>query len=283
MKRANLKQADKIKKDPYKWSPLKTALIFVGSLAAVIALCWMCKDTGLLPSEIARGLSIENLNKTTLITDLLHPDLSWALIAKLSVQMLKTIEIGFLGTVLAVLISLPLGFVGAFNLMGARQPQRGVFYSIRGLFNAVRAFEAFILVLVLASIFGFNALSGILAIGIHSVGMLGKLYAEAIENVDAGPIEAILSTGGNRMQVIFYGIIPQIFPLLIGYSLYRFDINIRMAFILGYIGIDGIGNLVLQYIQMFDINKLSTAFIITLVVISLIDYLSTSIRNRLFA
>ncbi len=278
-----MKETDKIKKDPYKWSLFKTALVFIVSLAVVIAICWMCQDTGFLPSEIAEGLSLENLNKTTLITDLLHPDLSWELIVKLSVEMLKTIEIGFLGTLLAVIISLPLGFIGAFNLMGARQPQRGVFYSVRGLFNAVRAFEAFILLLVIASIFGFNALAGILAIGIHSVGMLGKLYAEAIENVDAGPIEAIQSTGGNRMQVIFYGVVPQIYPLFIGYSLYRFDINVRMAFILGYIGVGGIGTYVFQYIQMFDINKLSTAFVITLVVISLIDYLSTLIRNRLFA
>lgn len=271
------------KKDPYKWSFLKTALMFIISLAAVIAICWMCADTGFLPKPIAEGLSIENLYKTTLITDLLHPDLSWKLIAKLSVEMLKTIEIGFLGTLLAIVLSLPLGFIGAYNLMGKRQPQRGMFYSVRGLFNAVRAFEAFILLLVIASIFGFNALAGILAIGIHSVGMLGKLYAEAIENVDIGPIEAIQSTGGNRLQVIFYGIVPQVYPLFIGYSLYRFDINVRMAFILGYIGVGGIGTYVFQYIQGFHINKLSTAFIITLVVISLIDYLSTLIRNRLFA
>lgn len=266
--------------NPYEspWYKAKAFVFTALSLLLIVYLCWI---SGVLPSKIAAGLSPENVGKTALIKDILHPDLSKATIVKLSAMMLTTIKIGFLGTVLAIIFSLPLGFIAAFNLMSGTVPQRAVFYSTRGFFNIVRAFEAFILLLVLASIFGFNELSGILAIGIHSIGMLGKLYAEAIESVDKKPIEAIKAVGGNKLQVIFYGILPQTYPLFIAYSLYRFDINVRMAFILGYIGVGGIGTLIFEYIQGFQFHKLSTAFIITLVVISLIDYVSTSIRKHL--
>ena len=273
----------KIPLNPYKWTPFRASLALVIGLVAVIALGRMCLDTGFLPSKFAESLSGDNLGGINMLKDIVHPDFSPELLLKLSRKMLETIEIGFLGTLLAVILSLPLGFIGAFNLMGKKYPQRGIFYSTRVLFNAVRAFEAFILLLILASIFGYNALAGIIAIGIHSVGMLGKLYSEAIENVDKGPIEAIQAVGGNRLQVIFYGILPQTFPLFIGYSLYRFDINVRMAVILGYIGVGGIGELVLQYINYMHFQKLSTTFILTLIVITLIDYLSTLVRNKVLA
>ena len=262
---------------------MRTVITLVTGLAVLYILSIMCLHTGFLPSKFAESLSNNSPGRTILLKEILQPDFSPELIKKLSWKMLETIEIGFLGTLLAMILSLPLGFIGAFNLMGKKYPQRGVFYSTRFLFNAVRAFEAFILVLILANIFGYNALAGIIAIGIHSVGMLGKLYSEAIENVDKGPIEAIQAVGGNRMQVIFYGILPQTFPLFIGYSLYRFDINIRMAVILGYIGAGGIGELVMQYINYLHFHKLSTAFILTLVVITLIDYLSTLVRNKVLA
>lgn len=269
------------KRNPYIWTPLKKTVALI--LAAVIigGLYLMCLDTGFLPGAFIEVFSGDKVRGIGLFKDLLHPDLSKDVVTDLSLGMLKTIEMGFLGTILAVVFSFPLAFIGAFNLMGRRWPQKGLFYSTRGFFNAVRAFEAFILVLILVGIFGYNELAGILAIGIHSIGMLGKLYAEAIENADRGQIEAIQAVGGSRLQVICYGIIPQTFPLMLGYTLYRFDINVRMAYILGYIGIGGIGTLVFQYIQWFDISKLSTGFIITLIVISLIDYLSTYVRNRI--
>ena len=267
-------------RNPYDsiWNKLKT---FVPTALFILLVIYLSWKSGILPSRIAESLSAENLGKTTMIRDILHPDLSKTTIIDLSSKMLTTIKIGFLGTIFAVIFSLPLGFIAAYNLMSGTIPKRTVFYSTRGFFNIVRAFEAFILLLILASIFGFNELSGVLAIGIHSIGMLGKLYAEAIESVDKKPIEAIEAVGGNKLQVIFYGILPQTFPLFIGYSLYRFDINVRMAFILGYIGVGGIGTLIFQYIQTFRFHKLSTAFIITLVVISIIDYISTTIRKRL--
>jgi phosphonate transport system permease protein len=266
--------------NPYE-SPWYKARAFVFTALFLLLIVYLCRISGVLPSNIAKGLSPDNIGKAALINEILQPDLSSKTIVKLSAKMLTTIKIGFLGTVLAIIFSLPLGFIAAFNLMSGTIPQRVVFYSARGFFNIVRAFEAFILLLILASIFGFNELSGILAIGIHSIGMLGKLYAEAIESVDKKPIEAIQAVGGNKLQVIFYGILPQTYPLFIGYSLYRFDINVRMAFILGYIGVGGIGTLIFEYIQGFNYHKLSTAFIITLVVISLIDFVSTSIRKHL--
>jgi len=272
-------EIDKIN-NPYNsiWNKVKN---FVPTSLFVLLVIYLCWQSGFVPSRIAEGLGSENLGKTTLIKDILNPDLSKSTIFELSEMMLTTIKIGFLGTIFAIVFSLPLGFIAAYNLMGGSVLKRGIFYSTRGVFNIVRAFEAFILLLILASIFGFNELSGILAIGIHSIGMLGKLYAEAIESVDSGPIEAIKAVGGNEFQVVFYGILPQTFPLFISYSLYRFDINVRMAFILGYIGVGGIGTLIFQYIQTLRFHKLSTAFIITLVVISLIDFGSTSIRKYL--
>ena len=271
---------NKVIRDPYRWNPVRAILTVIIGGVIVFAIVMMMKDTGFVPSTIAQGFSRKTLERTDILRDLIHPDFSSKVIRSLCFRMRETLEIALIGTILAVIFSFPLSFVGAFNLMGGRWPQRGVFYTMRVLFNAVRAFEAFILLLVLATIFGYNAFAGILAIAIHSVGMLGKLYAEAIENVDPGPVEAIQAVGGSRLQVIFWGILPQVFPLFVGYSLYRFDINVRMTVIIGYIGVGGIGTLLLQYIQTFNYQKLSTAFIAMLIVVSLIDYLSTVIRKK---
>jgi phosphonate transport system permease protein len=272
-----------ISKNPYLWTPFKSSITLVITACVVMVAVKMCVDTGFLPKPLIEGLLGDQTKGMGTFKDLLRPNFSGKLIVDLSLGMWQTIEIGFLGTILAVILSLPLAFLGAFNLMGSRWPQKGVFYFIRMFFNAVRAFESFILLLILMTIFGYNELAGILAIGIHSIGMLGKLFAEAIENVDKGQVEAIQAVGGSRLQVIFYGIIPQTFPLMIGYSLYRFDINVRMAYILGWLGIGGIGYMLYQYINAFLFNELSTAFILTLVIISLIDYMSTYVRNKVLA
>jgi phosphonate transport system permease protein len=148
------------------------------------------------------------------------------------------------------------------------------------LLNLVRAVPDFIVALLLVRVTGFCATTGILALGIHSIGMLGKLFSEAIEAVDEGPLEAVRACGGTRWQVIFYGVMPQVTPYFTGYSLYRWDINVRSGVVLGLVGAGGIGFDFMNAVNVLDWREVSMAILVILVTITAFDLFSTALRNR---
>lgn len=156
-----------------------------------------------------------------------------------------------------------------------------VYNTTRTILNALRSIEPLIMGIVFVIWVGVGPFAGVLALTLHSIAALGKLYSEQVENIDAGPIEAIQSTGANRLQTIVYAVWPQIVPPYIAFTMYRWDINVRMSTIIGFVGGGGIGFLLQQQINLLRYNQAGVAVLAIAIVVSVLDYASAAIRERL--
>ena len=157
-----------------------------------------------------------------------------------------------------------------------------VIYNIaRAIFNTLRSIEPLIMAIVFVVWVGLGPFAGVLALTLHTIAALGKLFSEQIEGIDDGPIEAITSTGANRLQTIVFAVIPQIIPPYIAYTLYRWDINVRMSTIIGFVGGGGIGFLLSQSIRLLRYREASVMMLAIAIVVSLLDYVSSSVRRRI--
>ena len=192
-------------------------------------------------------------------------------------SMIETIEIAILGTFIAIVLSIPLALLSAKNIA----PNILVFFIARTITVFFRAIPEFIIAMILVIAIGFGAMPGVLALGIHTMGFLAKFYAEDIEHVNKGPIEALESSGASKIQVIAFAIIPQIIPSFVANNLYILDRNIRMATMLGIVGAGGIGYELQSSFRMFEYQKVSAIIIIIFVTIFLIDNLSSYIRSKI--
>jgi phosphonate transport system permease protein len=170
---------------------------------------------------------------------------------------------------------LPVGFIAAGNIF----PNRPLRVAVQFLLNADRAIDSLILALFFVSAVGLGPFPGTLALAIHSVGMLGKLFADAIEAVDPGPIEAVESAGGGKLSVVRWAVLPQVAPLFVSYFLFRFELNVRVAVVLGLVGAGGIGFLLTQYMRLFQYQKVATVVLVILVLVMLIDFFSSKLRR----
>lgn len=174
------------------------------------------------------------------------------------------------------------GISGALAGMKATFPAGTILYSgTRTILNALRSIEPLIMGLVFVIWVGIGPFAGVLALTLHSIASLGKLYSEQIENIDDGPIEALESTGANRLQTIIYAVVPQIVPPYIAFTMYRWDINVRMSTIIGFVGGGGIGFLLQQQINLLRYRDAGVAVLAIAVVVSVLDYASASIRERI--
>jgi len=156
-----------------------------------------------------------------------------------------------------------------------------VYYITRTILNGLRAIEALIWVIIFVVWVGIGPFAGMLALALHTIATLGKLYSEQVESIMPGPLEAVKATGATRTQVIIYSVIPQIIPLYISFSMYRWDINVRMSTIVGFAGGGGIGFLLLQNINLLNYRAASTQMLAIAIVVALMDYLSSYIRERI--
>ena len=206
---------------------------------------------------------------------MLPPDFSN--LKNLTYAMLETIEIAFLGTFIAIVLSIPVGLFSARNLA----PNYIVFLTARIFTVFFRAIPEFIIAMILVIAVGFGAIPGVLALGLHTMGFLAKFYAEDIEHVNKGPIEALKSSGASKRQIISFAIIPQIIPSFVANNLYILDRNIRMATMLGIVGAGGIGYELQSSFRMFEYQKVSAIIIIIFIAIFLIDHLSSFIRSKI--
>jgi phosphonate transport system permease protein len=195
--------------------------------------------------------------------------------------MVETLFLALMGTSLALIFTLPLSFLGARNLMGGSRLGRVVYYATRVTFNLLRSIEVVIVVTIMAVVVGIGSFAGVLAIVVHSIGALGKLYSEAIESIDPGPIEAIAATGARPLQIVRYAVIPQVVPQFLSFTLYRLDINVRMSTIVGLVGGGGIGFILTQYINLLQWSQAGTAIWLIAIVVTAIDYLSSWLREKL--
>ncbi|MDR7482774.1 MAG: phosphonate ABC transporter, permease protein PhnE [Armatimonadota bacterium] len=196
-------------------------------------------------------------------------------------RMLETVFLALMGTTMAVVFAVPLSFLGAKNLMARTPLGTAVYYVIRTVFNIARSIEPLIMATVFAVWVGIGPFAGVLALGVHSIASLGKLYSEQIESIDPGPIEAITATGASMLQVVRYAVVPQIVPPFIAFTIYRWDINVRMSTVIGFVGGGGIGFLLQQYINLLQWKQAATVVWAITLVVAAMDYMSAKVRERI--
>lgn len=191
-------------------------------------------------------------------------------------EMVVTLQIALWGTLLAVLLAVPMGLLSAANITPAwiHQP-------VRRLMDACRAINEMVFAMLFIVAVGLGPFAGVLALMVHTTGTLAKLYAEAVEAIDPQPVLGIRATGAHRLVEIAYGVIPQVLPLWVSFSLYRFESNVRSASVVGMVGAGGIGVVLFEVIRSFQYEQTCAVLLILVVTVSLIDLLSAWLRRRL--
>lgn len=223
---------------------------------------------------------------------LFPPDLSGPFLKEVAFGAWETFAISLMGTVLAILIALPLALLSSRNLMYAGllfEMEKGwwrggvgfvVYAGGRAILNVLRTIPELVWALIFVFVVGLGPFPGVLALGIHTGGVLGKLFSEVLENAELRPVEALQSTGAGRLQLLFYGLLPQALPQLLSYTLYRWEVNIRAAAILGFVGAGGLGQKIHIAINLFLGQKLLTLLLALYLVVTLVDTLSAYLRHR---
>jgi len=239
-------------------------------LIGLAVLGWLLWDTEADPRRLVRGMPW----MLDFIRRLLPPDLS-VLPAALA-GALKTVEIALLGTAVAAVLALPLGFIAARNVA-----PRALFHIARAMLNVFRSVDTLVFALLFVAAVGLGPFPGVLAVVAYTTTSLAKLYSEAIEGIDAGPVDAITATGASRLQVLRFGVLPQVLPLFLSYILYRLETNIRAATVLGFVGAGGIGFYLQTYLRMIDYPAASTVLLVTVAMVMIVDGISSRLRARL--
>ncbi|TME67001.1 MAG: phosphonate ABC transporter, permease protein PhnE [Chloroflexi bacterium] len=195
--------------------------------------------------------------------------------------MIATIFLGIVATGFSIVVAIPLSFLGARNIMGGHPVTAAIYVLVRLIFTIIRSIDVLIVVIICGVLIGIGTAAGVVGLAFHNVGVLGKLYSEAIEGIDPGPLEAITATGANRFQVIWTAVIPQIVNPYISFTIYRLDANVRLAPILGYVGGGGIGVLFFQSIQLLAYGAAGLIIFMIVVTVAAMDFASAQIRRRL--
>jgi len=248
-------------------------LLGVGALALVVlfVITLLAMD---LPPWARVELGIKR-NAVPLLRGLVRPDtkvfgLAWK-------SMVETFFMAVLGTTLGAILAFPLSFLAAGNLLG------GTRWALpgKGLLVAVRTFPEIVLAVIFVAAAGPGPTAGIMAMGIHSIGYLGKVFSDVIEGIDRGPMEAITAAGGNRLHAFLYAVVPQVLPEFLSNVLYRFEITLRAAAVLGMVGAGGIGLPLIQRLQFRRWAEVSMLLLVIVAFIIVVDAISSRIRRRL--
>ena len=245
---------------------MKRAAVFVG----LVVFAWLVWDTGADPVRLARGMPwiLDFLRR------MMPPDLG--VLPSVLAGALTTVEIALLGTTVSAVLALPLGFLSARNVVSAP-----VFYPARAVLNFFRSVDTLVYALVFVAAVGLGPFPGVLAVIAYTTTSLAKLYSEAIEGIERGPVDAITATGATRLQILRFGVLPQVLPLFLSYVLYRLETNIRAATILGFVGAGGIGFYLQTYLRLIDYPAASTVLLVTVAMVMAVDALSSKLRARL--
>lgn len=215
-----------------------------------------------------------------LLLDFVSIDLGGDVINRVVRELVVTTMQAFLATIMGGVLALPFSFLAAKNLTGKSKFSSWIFYLTRATFNILRSIEALLYVAIFVFWVGIGPFAGMLALAITTFALMGKLYSEAIENIDPGPIEAITATGANKLQSIMYAIVPQIVPPFLSYLIYQWDINIRMATIIGFAGGGGIGLTLSTYFGNLQYHKAGTVVLSIVIIVAVMDFTSAKIRER---
>jgi len=196
--------------------------------------------------------------------------------------LIETIFMALMATIIGVIFAFPLSFLGARNLMNRGPISIAVYTFMRGFFNIARSIETVIWATIIAVVVGWGSpFAGVLALAAHTIAALGKLFSEQVESIDPGPLEAMTAAGARRWQVVLYGVIPQIVPSYLAFTMYRWDINVRMSTVIGLVGGGGIGRILFYYKNDGRWTELSAVIILMVAVVWLMDYTSARVRARI--
>lgn len=195
--------------------------------------------------------------------------------------MVVTIFSAFMATIIAVPVAFILAFPAARNVMNQGPMERAIYSGLRAILNITRSMEPIIWAIIFAVWVGIGPFAGMLALVVHTISSLAKQYSEQIEDVDDGPIEAISATGATRLQVLWFAIVPQCVIPFLSFTIYRWDINVRMATIIGFVGGGGIGTLLMQYQGVSKFHEVGTLVIVITAVVWILDVASARIREAL--
>jgi phosphonate transport system permease protein len=256
---------------PPRPSHAKRNLALVG---AALLVAWAVVSVGVDPAKILElpgGLAL------VFYEMFLESGPDWSYLPTAIDGMVESLQIAWVGTVIGAILSLPLGFFGAKNVSSGL-----VSNVMRQFLNAIRAFPEIVLAIaIMIPIAGLGPVAGALAIGLHSVGTLGKLTAEVVEGIDPGPVEAARAAGARPLQIQRWGVLPQVLPEIVAFWLYRFEINIRAAAVLGVVGAGGIGFSLQQTIAFHRYALAGTAIIVVVVATIAVDTVSGWVRRRI--
>ncbi|OGO25755.1 MAG: phosphonate ABC transporter, permease protein PhnE [Chloroflexi bacterium RBG_16_54_11] len=195
-------------------------------------------------------------------------------------ELMVTIFMALIATSAGTVLAVPISFLAARNIMGNSIPGKTVYTLSRTALNITRSFETLVLATIFALWLTFGPFAGVLALTVATIASLGKLFSEAVENIDPGPMEAVRATGANSPQTVVYAVIPQIIPDYISYIIYHWDINVRISTILGFVGGGGIGYYLSQRINVLEYQKAGTAIWAIVAVVWAMDFLSAEIRKK---
>ena len=219
------------------------------------------------------------LGAKRIFTALLHPN--FGIIEEAIFAAIETIYMAFIATLIALPFAFTLGFFAARNLMSSSPFFFALYNLTRFLLNITRSIEPLVWAIIFSVWVGIGPFAGMLALCLHSVSSLAKLYSEQIENISDGPIEAMTATGAHPIQVIWYGVVPQIILPYLSFTIYRWDINVRMATVIGLVGGGGIGTMLMQYQGLAKWNEVGLLAITIAVIVWVMDWSSSRIRESI--
>ncbi|RCW76104.1 phosphonate ABC transporter, permease protein PhnE [Pseudorhodoferax soli] len=248
---------------------------WIGMAAAALALGWALQWSAagvqLSWGELAAGLpQIADFASRTVPPD-------WSILDRLLAPAIETVQIAVWGTLLAIPAAALLSFLAARNL----QSNRWIYQGTRQALNVVRSINELILALVFVSAVGLGPFPGVLALAVHGAGMLGKFFADAIEEIDQGPLEALRATGARPLQVVVFGVLPQVLTAWIAVVLYRFEVNLRSATVLGMVGAGGLGFELVSSLKLFRYEQTATCIIVITAMVVVADLVSSHLRHRI--
>lgn len=210
---------------------------------------------------------------------LFHPN--WSIFEEGLFAAIETIYMAFIATAVAIPIAFILGFFAARNLMNENKLTFFIYNSLRALLNISRSIEPLVWAIIFSVWVGIGPFSGMLALCLHSIASLTKQYSEQIESIENGPIEAITATGAHPIQIVWFGVVPQIVLPYLSFTIYRWDINVRMATVIGLVGGGGIGNLLMQYQGQARWNEVGMLVILIAAIVWAMDWASSKLREAL--
>jgi phosphonate transport system permease protein len=250
--------------------PRRTLAGALGWGIAIAVLAWAWRGAEIRPADLIR----DSGNMATLVGDFFPPDFhDWRLYLE---ETVVTVQIAIWGTVLAVLAAVPFGLLSSANIV-----PWWVYQPVRRLMDACRAINEMVFAMLFVVAVGLGPFAGVLALFVHTTGILAKLFSEAVEAIDPRPVEGIRATGARTLDEIAFGVVPQVMPLWISYALYRFESNVRSATVLGLVGAGGIGVALWETIRAFQFHQVATIMLIVIATVTLLDLLSARLR-RLF-